>query len=100
MLRPMCMRSSPRSLAAFALVLLAAGSACTGAPAPGSGRSLPFRVAATTTRSDKAPDALVVDESGKGYEPKVNERRARALASKPRPRLANGARSRLSASVV
>lgn len=84
MLRPMCMRSSPKSLAAFALVLLAAGSACTsGAPASGSGRPLPFRIAATTTGSDKAPDALVVDESGKGYEPKVNERRARELASKP-----------------
>jgi hypothetical protein len=75
---------SRASLVAVALALLAAGSACTSnASETGSGRTLPFRVAATTTGSDTAPDALFVDKPAKGYKPKVDEKRARQLASNP-----------------
>jgi hypothetical protein len=75
---------STAGLVAVALALVAGGSACTSeASATGSGRTLPFRVAATTTGSDTAADALRVDKPAKGYKPKVDEKRARQLASKP-----------------
>jgi hypothetical protein len=83
MLRPKCMRT-PVSLVAVAVVLLVAGAACTSeASGTGSGRALPFRVAATTTGSESAPDALVVDRPTKGYQPTVTEQRARELAATP-----------------
>lgn len=68
-----------------AVLLLTFGTACTSYSRAevGEGRRAPFRLAATTTGSATAPDALRVDEPADGYKPKVGERRARQLAGKP-----------------
>lgn len=68
------------------LLVLTLVSACTfgsSSDALGSGRPLPLRIAATTTGSGTGPDALVVNVPNSGHQPKVSEKRARAIAAKP-----------------